>query len=127
MSADDSAKREAAALALARGLTFAGAALEVGVSERTLYRWREDKTFSGRIHQIRADLFAQAAGKLSQLAGKAAERLGELVDSDNPAVALGACRTVLEAGLRLREALDLEERLTALESHLSNLEGEPCL
>ena len=38
-----------------------------------------------------------------------------------PAVRLGAIRTVLELGMKLREVADLEERLTALErSHENN-------
>ena len=35
-----------------------------------------------------------------------------------PAVRLGAARSILEIGIKLREAADLEERLSALEQQL---------
>jgi len=38
-----------------------------------------------------------------------------LFRSPNDGIALGACRTVLEAGPRLREQTELEERLRAME------------
>ena len=44
----------------------------------------------------------------------------ELLAASNPSPArLGAVRTVLEYGLKLREAADLEERVAAVEDHIA--------
>lgn len=119
-TANGSMRREAVALALAKGMTIADASRDTGVGERTIYNWRQEADFKARVQEARRELFDAASGRLSDLGGKAASRLGELVESDNDAVALGACRTVLEYGLRLREVLDLEGRIAALEADRQN-------
>lgn len=125
MSANGSNRREAAAFGFARGLTVAAVATECKISERQLYRWRKLDDFAARVQTLRGELFIEACGKLASLSGKAADRLGELVDTKNEPVALGACRAVLEAGQRLREVLDFEGRLKAIEARLKEQrEGE---
>jgi hypothetical protein len=53
---------------------------------------------------------------LTAMGGEASRCLLELIKPGTaPAVRLSAIRTVLELGMRLREVVDLEERLAALE------------
>lgn len=129
-TADDKTARrqEAVALLLASGSSVRSAARRSRVGERTVHRWLdEDARFRGRVQELREQLFAQAVGVLTRLAGKAARRLNKLLDSPNEAIRLGACRTVLEAGPRLRELTDFEARLRALEEEFDGerQEGQP--
>jgi hypothetical protein len=123
MAGNTEARREALALALARGFDVRTACADVKVAERTARLWREDPAFTARIRQLRAEMFAEAVGKLAAVNGKAADTLARLLDSDNEKVALAAARGVLELGARLREVLDLHEQLQAHESRLAALEG----
>jgi hypothetical protein len=113
------ARQEAAALALAGGRQMKAAAESLGIGERTLHRWRESPVFQSREQQLRSELFGLAVGRLCELTGKAADRLGELVDSKTETVALGAAKAILEAAPRLREAAELADRLAAVERRLT--------
>jgi hypothetical protein len=42
-------------------------------------------------------------------------------------VRLGAARAVLEIGMKLRGATELEERLAVVERHLAEQEGQPLV
>jgi transposase len=112
-------RREAVALALASGQTVREAAKGAGCGERTVHTWLADDAFRRRVAEVRTDLFAQAVGRLSRLAGQAADTLGDLLGSKNDPVRLQAARAILEGGLRLHEALDLATRLESLEARLA--------
>jgi hypothetical protein len=112
---------DALVMALATGLAVADAARRAEVSERTAYRRLFDPQFRRRLAETRSALFAEAVGRLASLAGKAADALGDLLNSERDLVKLQAAKSVLELGPRLREAGELAERLEALERRL---EGE---
>jgi hypothetical protein len=118
-TANDSTRRGAAALALARGRPVAEAAADAGVTPRTVHRWREDEAFMAEVRSLRDGLFNEASQRLSGLSDRAAERLGELVESANDCVALSACKTVIAEAARLRELLEIEERVAALEQKIN--------
>ena len=103
-------------LALACGATPEAAARQAGVSARTVFRRLADPGFKAQLQKLQADMVHRSMGTLVAMYGEAARGLLELIKSTAPpAVRLGAIRTVLEFGMRLREQTDLEERLTALE------------
>lgn len=109
-------RRELAALALAKGLSFEEAAAEAKCGLRTLKRWSaEDDDFRRRVSQLRGELVSGAMGRMAGQMSEAADTLGELLGAKNEAVRLGAARSVLELGFRLRESVELEERIRALE------------
>jgi hypothetical protein len=69
-----------------------------------------------RLQALRADMVQRAAGTLTAAAAEAIRTLLNLLQPLNsPAVRLGASRTILEMGIRMRDASDLETRLTTLE------------
>jgi phenylalanyl-tRNA synthetase beta subunit len=116
---------QALALALACGATVENAARKAGIAERTAYRRLDDPAFRQRVNQLRLELVQRTAGMLS---GAGLGSVKTLVDLQNDvAVAAGvrrrAARDVLELGLKLREAADLEERLAAVEERLAQ---GPC-
>jgi hypothetical protein len=108
-------KRERAAVALASGHSVRGAAGAVGIGERTLYRWRDDPAFAQRVRDLQAELVRRAVGRLSRAMPKAAVKLRKLLASESEKIQLAAAGKLLESGLKLRDQVDLEERLAALE------------
>lgn len=108
--------RPAAVLALASGETVAAAARKAGVTERTVYRWRQDDAFRREVDQARAEMFSRALGCMAEGAASAALVLRQLcLKAKSENVKLGAARALLEQGPKLRESVELEERLRALE------------
>jgi hypothetical protein len=123
--------REPAALALARGSTVKDAAAVAGVSERAVALWKLDPPFQARVEELRAELFAAAVGRLAGHHGKAADRLGELLDSADENTRLKAARAILELGPRLREHCDLAAAVNELKRQVTGVndgtvaEGSP--
>lgn len=106
-------------LALACGATVENAARQVGVAARTVHRRLADEGFRQRLQAMRADMVQRSSGALTAAANEAVRTMLELLKPTMPpAVRLGAARSVLEIGIKLREAADLEERLSALEKQL---------
>jgi Homeodomain-like domain len=103
------------ALALAKGSSIRRAAKDCKVSERQIRRWlAEDAGFRDLIQEQRNTLFGRAVGILTSISGRAARKLGKLIDSGNEKVALAACKTVLEAGIRCRELSDVLREIAEL-------------
>src|SRR5262245_27802022 len=106
-------------LALACGATVEGAARQCRLSERTVYRRLRDPEFRRRLQAVRADMVQRTAGALTAAAAEAVRTLLSLQGpSEPPAVRLGAARAILEIGVKLREAAELEARVAALEQQL---------
>lgn len=107
-------------LALACGATVENAARQVGLTERTVYRRLADPEFRRQLNDIRADMVQRTAGVLTASALEAVKTLLELQKPAHPAaVRLGAARSILEIGIKVREAADLEQRVCALEQQLA--------
>jgi hypothetical protein len=104
------------AAVLAAGATKQDAARLVGVGERTIYRRLEDPRFRRRVDDARAELVNRAVGSLADASAAAVATLRALLSADSESVRLGACRAILDLGLKLREAEELERRIAALEA-----------
>lgn len=59
-----------------------------------------------------------ALGKLADASAAAVDTLRGLLSSESDTARLGAARSILELGNKLRESVDIEERLAALEKRL---------
>src|SRR5262245_4753816 len=105
-------------LALASGKTIKDAAQECGISERTAFRRVAEPNFRRRLNQLRADMVARAVGRLADSMTEAADKLRGLLGARSETVQLGAARSLLELGVRLKESVELEERLAAVEEQL---------
>ena len=103
--------------ALAGGDTVAGAAKHAKVAERTVYRRLEDPAFRQQVTAARSEMVARALGGLSAASVTAVRTLLLLMQpTEASSVRLGAAKAVLEIGTRLRESVDLEERIAELEA-----------
>jgi transposase len=107
-------------VALACGATIEAAAQKAGLSQATVYRRLRDPEFKNRIQQAQSDMVKRASGTLTAAGMEAIKTLlGLLQSSTTPAsVRLGAARAVLELGGKLRDNVEYEERLLALEERL---------
>jgi hypothetical protein len=109
-------KQEALAFALASGRTIREAAAECGAGERTVKRWlAEQPAVVRRVAELRANMVSRALGRMADGMTEAAATLRALLNAKGESVRLGAARSILELGNRLRESVELEERLIALE------------
>ncbi len=108
---------EALALAVASGQTLRDAAAAAGIGERTATRRWADPAFRRRVGELRGDMVGAAAGRMADGMAEAADVLRALLDDGTtPAVRLRAARSMLELGVNLRESVELEGRLAALEA-----------
>jgi hypothetical protein len=112
----------ALASVLACGASPEVAAQKTGVSVRTVYRRLAEPTFRAAVDSVRIDMLRRTADMLSAASQPAIKTLLTLQESAaSEAVRLGAARTVLEQGCRLRENVALQEQLAALEARLAML------
>ena len=108
---------DALLLALACGATVEAAAKQCDLTDRTIYRRLQDPDFRARLQELRADMVKRAAAMLTAAATKAVQTLLSLQkESVSANVRLGAARAVLEIGIKVRELVDLESRIAALEA-----------
>jgi hypothetical protein len=115
---------EPLALAIATGMTIRDAAHAAGVSERTAARRAAEPEFRHRVTQLRGDMVARASGQMADAMTEAATELRRLIkESKNDNVRLGACRAMVELGTRLRDTVELQEALRALEAEVCDLKA----
>jgi hypothetical protein len=111
-------------LALACGATVEGAARQCAVSESTVYRRLADEDFRRQIQQLRTEMVQRTAATLTTAGSESVKTLLTLQQpTAPPAVRLGAARSVLELGVKLREVAEFEQRLAALEGRLAAQEA----
>jgi len=101
---------------LAAGAKVEDAARSAGMSGRTAYRRLEDPAFRRRVSEARGQALERALGRLADTSGAAAETLAALLSAESETARLGAARSILELGSKLRESAELEARIAALEA-----------
>jgi HEAT repeat protein len=69
---------------------------------------------------MRAEFLSEAVGRLSDATTEAAKTLRNLLESKSDSVRLSAARSILEFAPKLRETVELERRLAALEAEMEN-------
>jgi hypothetical protein len=109
--------------ALAAGATVRDAARRAGVSERTAHRRLADPAFRQRVTEARAEMVERALGQLADGASEAVGTLRKLLKAKADPVKLSAARTILEVGNKLRESVELQQRIAALEQRLKGKES----
>ncbi|KJY18385.1 MULTISPECIES: helix-turn-helix domain-containing protein [unclassified Streptomyces] len=108
--------KPAAVLALAQGRSNSQAATAAGVSTRTILRWLESDDFRRDVAESRTMLLRLAVGRLAAASVKAVDTLVDALDTERGQARVQAAKVLLESTLALRESLDVEERLAALEA-----------
>ena len=107
-------------IALACGSTVDNAAKTLGVSSRTVQRRLADPEFQKRLTEMKSDMVGRAAGMLTAGSLEAVKMLMLLQQpTQPPTVRLGAARTVLELGIKMRLSLDVDKRIAMLEQQMN--------
>jgi hypothetical protein len=114
-------------LALACGATPEHAAQKTGFGLRTVYRRLAEPDFRARVDAVRAEMVRRVAGLLTAAGIGSIKTFSTLQESAvSEAVRLGAARAIIELGCKVRESVELTERLAAVEAQLQSLlEGSP--
>jgi hypothetical protein len=100
------------------------AAVSLGVSQRTLRRWRERPEVRDRLAAFRRDRLEEVTTELLNGALGDAKRLDELVHSDDERVALKAIEVRLKSVGDFLVKCDLAKRLDAALSRIKEYEQE---
>lgn len=113
-----STRQEAVALGVAGGLSLAAAARKAKVGVPTAKNWSaKSPDFRRRVQELRSEMTSQALGRLVDGMVSAAETLGFLSrKGKSEMVRLSAARSILELGTKLRETVELSDRIDALEA-----------
>src|SRR5436305_1874677 len=106
---------ELLALGLAQGQTVSDAARAAGISERTAHRRLDDPAFNQRVDQLRSLMIARALGGMSALLADAVEAVKRNLACGIPGVEVRAAQVLIQECLRVREQVELDRRLRALE------------
>jgi hypothetical protein len=107
--------------ALSCGATQEAAAQKAGVSKATVQRRLKDPEFCQRLQELGTEMVKRVSSALTAASMEAIKTLLSLQATTIPhAVRLGAARSVLEMGIKLRESASWEERLAALEQLMAS-------
>jgi hypothetical protein len=110
--------------ALACGGTVDSAAHAAGLSPRTAHRRLKESAFQVRLQQLRTEMIQRTANMLTAAGLESVKTLLTLQQATSPAgVRLGAARSVLELGVKLRESSELVQRMAALETQIQEAVG----
>ena len=109
-------------LALACGASAENAAQKAGLGLRTVRRRLAEPGFRAQVTELRAEMTRRLAGMLTAAGVGSVKTFTTLQDSAvSESVRLGAARAIVELGCKLRESVELGERLAALEAQLEAL------
>jgi HEAT repeat protein len=106
---------EALAVALAAGQTLRTAAQSVRIGERTAARRWADPLFRRRVSELQHEMIGRCLGRMADGMVEAADMLRTLLAAKSETVRLGAARALLELGVRVRDAVELDRRVQQLE------------
>lgn len=118
MTVSDLDAKSQAIILLARGASTDKTGESVGVSGRTIRRWREDPDFEAEVTAARKDLLVEARAALGAAARDAVATLHEALKDDNAGIRVRAASTILSTLPAITEHFELEERLATLEAAL---------
>ena len=112
--------RQAAALPyVASESTLTRGAQAAQITRRTLTRWMNEPAFRAELEHIRNNIADFAYSELETLALKAAYRIAQLMDSDDPNVAHRAAKTALSLSMSVRNQRELRRQMETLENAIT--------
>ena len=109
-------KQTTAIVALLGSRTVLDAAIQCGLSERTITRWLGEPAFRAALSDAEGALIDGAVRRLLQLQTDALDAIADVLATGTPALRLRAAIAALDLVLKLRELRTIEQRLAALEA-----------
>lgn len=116
-------RQQRAIVALLELSTETEVAEYIGVTSKTLRRWKKEPHFQEAYKQARADMMASTISRLQKASNAAVATLEYIMASNaaTPASRVTAARAVLDLALKATEIEEIAERLTKLEARLEGL------
>jgi hypothetical protein len=109
--------------ALLTAPTFADAAGEVGVSERTLRNWLQRPAFKDAVKQAGKEMLGLTMSRLQGAAREASDTLLRSLHCGVPASEVRAAGLILDNAFKVADLYDLQERVAALETAIGGNNG----
>ena len=100
---------------VAGGDSLKVAAIAAGCSYDHAARIARQEDFRLAVSEHRTQILDESLGRLSNACRQAVETLRELLDSDDAAIRVKAASAILDRFLKLHEAVEVRQRLEALE------------
>jgi hypothetical protein len=117
-------KKDALALAIARGQSVIAWARKNGVPERTAFRWASDPQVRKSSETWRRNALSQAIGRMARRASAAADGIERLAKgAESESVRLSAWRAILSDQISVAKFSALEARLLEVEEMLDGKAG----
>lgn len=119
-----SAPQNKALAALLSEPTTRAAAAAAEIPESTIWRWLREPDFADALSKAKTALLDSVLTSLAATSGKAIEALCSVLDDKEAQAStkVSAARAVLEYGLKVREAVETENRLKLLEARFEAAE-----
>ncbi len=119
-------KQRKAIEALAGGTTNEQAAIYAGVTERTIYKWHIDPAFSQALTDASGVILSDTIRALTASAVSAVETLKTIAEdkAEKGSTRVSAARAILDSTIRLKEIIEFEKRITALERAIDEVKTE---
>ena len=113
-----SPQKRRAILALTEHGAVARAADACKLSRQTLYRWLREPEFAQALREESDSRVEQASRRLTALVDEAISVMSQLLKSDSEHVRRLTADSILSHGIRLRELVELTERISNLEKRV---------
>ena len=116
------ARQEKALAALLNSSTQDEAAKAAGIGTRTIKTYLQDEAFRKEYRSRLTELCENAARKAQRELSQSVDTLTAIRDDKDtpPAQRITAAKTIIDSALRLREHVELEDRIEALEQRLND-------
>jgi hypothetical protein len=115
---------ESLALHLASGMTVEAAAQAAGVSRRTATRRLTEEGFRKRVDELRGELLDRSLRIVVGGMANAGEVLRSLLASESEAIKLRAAKELIDAGVKLRAAVEQQRQIEELVADMKKLKGQ---
>ena len=120
MSENLTTKQAALLAAMLEGKSLAEAAAATGANERTARRWYNEPRFQVELQRRTSDALNDASRGMTDAMQGAPAVIKAIMHDEGvaPSVRLQAARILVDSNLRLKDAVEFENRLVALETRL---------
>lgn len=110
---------------LSAGATFREAAKKAGVSEMTLYNWRQKKDFQKAIKLAQAYIVETKRFEIAKVHGKAIRLMEKIIDDEKASMRdrLSAARAMLEHWVKVEKMASQAEYIEETADVVSDLKG----